>query len=200
VSKFFIACCVCGSGAAISTLFCFNWGFTFFDVVDHYLNTYTIMLMGLLQAVVIGWYFCFNEAWAKSKGACLVMWLGYYCLLIPLAWMSYFAYPDFSWTGLPVFWLFQFMMQGISLSIAVFKDKMTFREWYEDILFSGVKPIAERMLSLTTSANHWFFEEFFTFWWCTSIKWIFPWAIYWMIVMTIKADIEKPYSKYYWGW
>jgi SNF family Na+-dependent transporter len=47
-SKPMISFAVCFFGAAFSTLFCFNWGFTFFDVVDHYLNVYTILLMGIM--------------------------------------------------------------------------------------------------------------------------------------------------------
>lgn len=48
MSKPMISFVVCLSGAVFSTVFCFNWGFTFFDVVDHYLNVYTILLMGIM--------------------------------------------------------------------------------------------------------------------------------------------------------
>lgn len=48
MSKFFVALILCVFGACVSTLFCFNWGFAFFDVIDHYLNIYTIMFMAII--------------------------------------------------------------------------------------------------------------------------------------------------------
>lgn len=47
---------------------------------------------------------------------------------------------------------------------------------------------------------HWFTARFFEFWWCFCIKYIFPWAIYWLLIMTIKADTTENYGKYNNGW
>lgn len=60
LSKFKIAGILCTIGAVGSTIFCFNWGFTFFDVVDHYLNVYLVLLMGILQAIAVAWIYGFN--------------------------------------------------------------------------------------------------------------------------------------------
>jgi len=38
---------LCVLGALISTVFCSNWGFTYFDVVDHYLSVYLMLLLGI---------------------------------------------------------------------------------------------------------------------------------------------------------
>lgn len=86
MNKFWIATIVCGLGAACSTLFCFNWGFTLLDVLDHYLNVYTVLLMGILQAVVIGWYFNADLAMQKCKSSAMMLWLGYYVVMIILPW------------------------------------------------------------------------------------------------------------------
>lgn len=48
VSKLKLSLALCLFGAIGSTIFCFNWGFTFFDVIDHYLNVYLVLLMGIL--------------------------------------------------------------------------------------------------------------------------------------------------------
>jgi hypothetical protein len=40
----------------------------------------------------------------------------------------------------------------------------------------------------------------FEFWWCVSIKYVFPWAMYWLLVMTVQADVKEPYGKYHLGW
>lgn len=48
LSKFFVSLILCSFGAIIGVIFCFNWGFAYFDSIDHYLNIYTIMLMAVL--------------------------------------------------------------------------------------------------------------------------------------------------------
>lgn len=48
LSKFVIALILCIMGSVLSTIFCFNWGFTFFDCIDHYLNVYFVLLNGIL--------------------------------------------------------------------------------------------------------------------------------------------------------
>jgi len=93
-SKFVIAIVVCVVGACCTTLFCFNWGFAFFDCIDHYLNVYTIMLMAILQAVGAAWYHCQDDAMSLCKISSMILLIGYYAMLIPLAWLQYFAFPD----------------------------------------------------------------------------------------------------------
>ena len=48
---------LCVFGAICSAVFCFNWGFTAFDVVDHYLNVYLMLLMGVLECFGCGWVY-----------------------------------------------------------------------------------------------------------------------------------------------
>lgn len=110
LSKFWISVILCGLGAAISTLFCFNWGFAFFDVVDHYLCVYLLFLMGILQSVSVAWYYDQDEAWKKDKVSAAILIIGYFGLLIPLAWLCYFAFPEQSWVGIPVFWGWAFFI------------------------------------------------------------------------------------------
>jgi len=86
-SKLTISTVLCVTGALASTIFCFNWGFAFFDCIDHYLNVYTIMLMAILQAVATAWYHCADDAIAVDKPATVCLILGYYGLLVPLAWL-----------------------------------------------------------------------------------------------------------------
>lgn len=47
VPKAFIAFCLNLLGFIISIPFCTNWGFVLFDVIDHYLCTYLLFLVGL---------------------------------------------------------------------------------------------------------------------------------------------------------
>lgn len=74
------------------------------------------------------------------------------------------------------------------------------KEWYEEIFFSGVRPICCHMCSLSEGSWHWLSQRLFEFWWCFSIKFVFPWAMYTLLVMTIKGDIDEPYGGYHDGW
>merc|ERR1712060_486783 len=54
-SRWKVSAILCAVGFVISTIFCSNWGFTYFDVVDHYLANYLMLLVGILQ--------CFGACW-----------------------------------------------------------------------------------------------------------------------------------------
>lgn len=48
LSKKKICMIICGVGAIGSVIFTFNWGFILFQITDHYINNYLILLVGLL--------------------------------------------------------------------------------------------------------------------------------------------------------
>ena len=48
-------------GALGSLAYCFNWGFTFFQVLDNYLNTYLILILGLLKVMAATWVYEADE-------------------------------------------------------------------------------------------------------------------------------------------
>jgi len=57
------------------------------------------------------------------------------------------------------------------------------------------------MIALNKSKQMRCTELLFEFWWCFSIKYVFPWAMYWLIVMTIEKDGSAPhYGEYAGGW
>ena len=196
-SKFTIAAMLCLAGAIGSTVFCFNWGFTLFDIVDHYLNVYLVLLMGILQSVACGWIFGNDDALATGARASVwVLTIGYFVLLVPLAILAYFAFPEASWIAIPVFWVYFIVIAFISFLIS----RLHFKVWYREVFFAGVRPVALKMMSLSTTPYTTVWSELFQFWWCFSIKFIFPWAIWWLLVMTAAKDIEIPYEKYHVGW
>jgi NSS family neurotransmitter:Na+ symporter len=94
LSKFVIALILCFGGSISSTVFCFNWGFTFFDIMDHYLNVYLVLLMGILQAVAVSWVHCFEDSIAANKPSHMLNMIGYWGILVPLPWLAYFAFPE----------------------------------------------------------------------------------------------------------
>jgi SNF family Na+-dependent transporter len=57
IPRMFIAFILCLFGFIGSLPFCSNWGFILFDVVDHYLCAYLLLMIGILQAFGCGWFF-----------------------------------------------------------------------------------------------------------------------------------------------
>lgn len=57
------------------------------------------------------------------------------------------------------------------------------------------------MIELNETKMHPVRAAIFEFWWCVSIKYIFPWAMWWLLVMQLQSDtLIEPYGKYHWGW
>merc|ERR1711971_727291 len=50
INKTLLTALLCIIGMIGSTFFCFNWGFTLFDIVDHYLNVYVVLAMGIFES------------------------------------------------------------------------------------------------------------------------------------------------------
>lgn len=130
-----------------------------------------------------------------KKCSVLVLIIGYWAVLAPLAWLAYFAYPDYSWTSIPTFWGCQVIVWLVSF----FSSQLSFIQWYREIFFYGVRPIAHHMITISKMKNK-VYIAMFEFWWCFCIKFIFPWAIYWLLVMTIQKDTTERYENYYIGW
>jgi len=64
--RMFVAFVLCFVGFVISIPFCTNWGFVLFDVIDHYLCAYLLIIVGILQCFGCGWGFDAEETMNKS--------------------------------------------------------------------------------------------------------------------------------------
>jgi SNF family Na+-dependent transporter len=199
-SKFTIATACCVVGAAGTTLFCFNWGFALFDSLDHYLNIYTILSMGVLQAVACCWYFGQDAAQAKHKGSANILLFGYWVVLLILPWLQYFTFKDDASVGVWIFWIWLILVWIVSCCAATIGGKMPFKEWYEEIFLSGIRPLCEHFCALSETPWHWASKRVFEFWWGFSLKYVFSWAIYTLLIMTLEADLDAPYGDYHAGW
>lgn len=62
----FVAFVLCVVGFVLSIPFCTNWGFFLFDVVDHYLCNYLLVIVGILQCAGCGWGFDAENTFKKS--------------------------------------------------------------------------------------------------------------------------------------
>lgn len=66
IPRMFVAFLLNVVGFVLSIPFCTNWGYVLFDVIDHYLCVYLLLLVGILQCFGCGWGFDAGETMAKS--------------------------------------------------------------------------------------------------------------------------------------
>lgn len=199
-----IALILCGIGALTSLLFVHNWGFTYFDVVDHYLANYLFLIVGILQCLGSCWIYKFNEAVVHSTSASIyVLTCGYWGAMIILGFLGNFIDAEWAlpasvgafWVWMIIVWILSFALSGLSLS-----------EWYEKIFFWGAKELAISMTNLShePGENPWWVCVF-EFWWSFSMKYFFSWAVYWLLMIYFRNDLplkdgETMYGNYHGFW
>jgi SNF family Na+-dependent transporter len=192
-----IALILCGTGCCCSFVFCFNWGFTYFDTVDHYLAVYLLLLLGIMQAFGAGWVYEASEVIASvNKVTVMTLAIGYWAVLLPLGLLAYFAFPLNSWVAMPVFWGIQVIVWIVSFATS----KLSFGQWYKRVFLCGVGKLARSMAKLSTGGKRAWWCGIFEFWWGFSIKYFFPWAVWWLLCLSFSKDVAEPYDGNYIGW
>ena len=197
--RMFIAFVLCLIGFLGSMPFCCNWGFILFDVVDHYLCAYLLLMIGILQALGCGWFFDFKQTSEKSPEhakSLMVLGLGYWIPLVIISVVT--TITDSARWG--------FLAFGITLLIvllASFKlSTMNFDEWYNQIAMCGVRKIAYSCSQITRvdpMVKLWW-EPAFNLYWGLCIKYISPCVLSFMLLGILKSDILEPYEGYSAGW
>jgi NSS family neurotransmitter:Na+ symporter len=101
-----IALLLCVTGCAFTALFCFNWGFTYFDVVDHYLTVYLMLLVGIFEVFGAGWVYEASYVMEKfGKAPVVALIAGYWASLSVISILTFTVFPEFNWVGMLLFWV-----------------------------------------------------------------------------------------------
>lgn len=195
----FVAFVLCFFGFILSIPFCTNWGFVLFDVIDHYLCAFLLVLVGILQCAGCGWGFdaertmALSPAHAKSlKFLTVSFWvtllltglifvpleLGLWGMLIWIIATLVFSVVSWKMSGLP---------KG---------------QWYNEIFMCGVRKIAFAMSCLGRSEpeKQLWWETAFMVYWGTVIKFLIPGALWFILVGAFKGDVINAYGGYAWYW
>ena len=130
---------MCAFGALFSVLFCFNWGFTFFDVVDHYLSIYLFLFVGVLECLAIGWVHEAAETIEKVNFNSVAILVGgfWVTLLFAGPLLSVF-FSDKYWYGVLVFWVIQLLFAHASYSQSALKIDA----WFDEVYLYGVRRLS----------------------------------------------------------
>ena len=136
--RMFIAFILCVIGFLGSIPFCTNWGFILFDVVDHYLCAYLLLLIGILQAFGCGWFFEADKNMDKSDGhrkAIKFLGVFYWVTLIIIGTVTVFL--EKALIGMLIYFPILIVAIGISFKMA----NISWADFYSDVLMCGVRTI-----------------------------------------------------------
>jgi len=209
-----IAGILCLIGAAISTVFCSNWGYTYFDVVDHYLANYLMLIVGILQCFGSCWVWKATEAIeASNKAAVWVLGGGYWGAVVILSTLGNFIEPSALYTeeelkedetlkGVPLlisliaFWAVMFIFWVASFVMS----KLSMGEWYRKVFLYGASDLAISMSNLSHEPDDrpWWVTPF-EFWWSFSMKYFFSWAVTTLLMRYFRNDLPYGEVKQFYG-
>jgi len=116
-----------------------------------------------------------------------------------MGFISFVAFPDFSWVGIIVVWILIIAVIIISWLLS----GLSFGDWLPAVGLYGVRKLARAMTKLSKkegdNERKWW-EPIFEIWWGFMIKYFVPFALWWMLVLSVKNDFETPYGGYHWFW
>jgi len=198
--RWLVALIMCVVGAAISTIFCSNWGFTYFDVVDHYLANYLMLIVGILQCFGACWMYKISdyENEEKTYRAKKIQLLGYWVPLIILGILGNFL--TYEWAlpaSILAFWIIQLFVWAASW----FSSGLSVKEWYKKVFFYGARDLAI-MISKGSIANPeetpmWRYP--FEVWWSFSMKYFFSWAVWTLCMRYLRNDLPLEEGETFYG-
>ena len=197
-----IALFLCVLGSIGSIFFSFNWGFTYFDVVDNYLNVYLMLLLGVLETMGAAWVYEADQIFKEGRNykiSILVLAGGFWAgaFIIPIA--SIFSDTEYSWVGMPAFWGWMIIVWIVSFCVS----GVSFSDWKSKVMFYGVRKLSRSMTKLSkekgdTKTYTW--EIIFDYWWGFSIKYWVPFALNFLLFFSLKNDLDEKYGGYHMFW
>ena len=73
---------MCLLGAIVSIIYCLDIGLYLFDNVDHFINSYVMLILGILECCGVGWFYKFNSTVKKiGKKSAMIAGIGYWTSL-----------------------------------------------------------------------------------------------------------------------
>jgi len=186
-----------GMGQGLSALFCSGFGWVLFDLVDHYISSYLIIGIGLMQCVAVGWLFEYQSTAAVSpEHARALRYLGLW-FWIPVVTISFYcnaAFPDYKYIG--VILMVVFAIISWVLSFCMGKSKMSFNSWYHEIFFCGVDKLSMSITSLSNAdGSRSFWMPLFELYFGVCIKFLNPAALTFLFMQNLIDDLESPYAE-----
>lgn len=189
-------------GSICSIFFSFNWGFTFFDVVDNYLNVYLMLVLGVLETMGAGWVYEAGAIMDKGRNyklSVIILAAGYWFAVFVCPIAAIWSESSQGWVAMVVFWVWMLIVWTVSFAVS----KVSFSVWLSNVAFSGVRKLSRAMTKLSKNKGdteiHWW-EPVFEYWWGFSIKYFVPFALNFLIFFSLHSDLNTAYQGYHIFW
>lgn len=179
-------------------LFCSNWGFVLFDIIDHYVSDYIIILIGILQCVCVGWVFEYESTAVRSEGhreglRRLAGW--FWIPILATCFYANFAFAPSKWIGAIVAICCLFCACGSSMTWFR-KSGLDNNVWYNEILLCGVNKISMSISTTPEEATtRGCMTKFFEFYFGVAIKFLNPAILCFLLSENLQADLAAPYAE-----
>ena len=136
-------------GIIVSAAFTTNFGWLLIDIVDHYVSSYIIIIVGLLQCIAVGWQFEQDSTQQRSdyhKKSSRILGLFFW---FPVVVLNLYINISLDYT---VVWgpLIFIPTTGLALFVSFKVSKMPFYQWYHEIALCGVNKVS---MSITDLSN-----------------------------------------------
>lgn len=194
-----LALTVCGTGVGLSMMFCTNWGWILFDLVDHYLSDYGVILVGLLQCISVGWVFEASSTANRSENhhrALKVLGATFWLPLIIISFYGNFGFGDI---GRAIGAGSNFVVLIVAMLASWCSSKMPFGVWYHEIFMAGVSKLSWSVTSISYPDDDiqlrscWM--PLFEFYFGLSIKYINPAILTYLLLENLSNDLQSPYAE-----
>jgi SNF family Na+-dependent transporter len=185
---------VCIVGIIVTLAYTSNAGFILFDLTEHFILRYIVIMVGFLQCVAVGWFFEYFTTAAVSPlhaKSLRLLSLGYWFPVVVITFYANFALEEGKILGLVVISVTTMMSLVVSFCVA----KMDFDSWYHEIVLQGVDKLSMSITSLSNpkgKRSMWMlpFETYFGI----CIKYINPACLLFIFFNNLQEDIAEPYN------
>jgi len=191
---------ICTVGFLISSLFCSNWGWVLFDLVDHYISSYIVLPVGLCQCIAVGWIFERKKTASRSPAHAKSMRALTFMYWFPTCAITF--YFTFGFEEAKIWGVIALVVTTLMAFIVSFKlSDMPLNIWYHEIVLCGTDKIAMSIsiLSNADQSRSWWmlpFEAYFGF----LIKFVNPACLLFFIFESLKSDLTTPFGIVTDGW
>lgn len=199
---------LCGISFLFSILFCFSWGYTYFDVVDRYIAVYLMFILGIGECFGAAWMFGREELMREGAESLPIMILSltYWISLLVMGPVTIFLMgagnyiPISAAWGVVIFW--GLVLAGVIASYCAVKNKCDFGNWYRNVFLYGAYQLAVEVVRRSDETMEgelqWWAPAFMA-WWAFSIKYFVPFAVWHLMMWNFQQDMTPDESDKYYG-
>lgn len=182
-------------GIGYSVAFTSNSGWILFDMTEHFILRYIVIMVGFLQCVSVGWYFEYFTTAAVSsihRNSLRALALFYWIPCIVITFYANFGLESNRMYGLLL--VCPFTLLSLIVSFIIAKD-MGFNSWYHEIVLQGVDKLSMSITSLSNeNARRSFWMLPFETYFGIFVKFVNPACLLFIFFHNLYEDLTDPYG------